>query len=505
MKYAFTLPALMLLASCSENPALGLAKAQDKFTEHEYATAKIHLAAVLAAEPGNRTALLLQARTLLALGDGDGAEAALGQLNGASVPRGEMAELAAEAALLRRVPDVTMRLLSGEKSPEAERLRALALIQKEDFASAQKHFEAGLTAGGNARLFADYARFRLLSGDIAGADELAARAVKAEPNAIDTLLINALLALRHGDLDRALTGYTRASNLYPASIAALLGRAGVLGDLGRPDKMQKVLTQAAAAAPGNLTVAFLRAKAAHARQDWAGVRAVVQPFENVLEKTDPIRQLYGEALMHLGQPQLAIAQLQSLAESAPGNRELRKLLAASQLAGGDAPSAAKTLRPLADTPSARADELTLMGKIAKAMADPAAADYAARALRPAPEALGQDLSDADGAMRAGNWAGAVEAYERVLASTDGRNVMVLNNIAYAQLMLGSFDKSRDYIGRAFALAPENANVLDTKAWIQLRSGGNVAQARQMLRRAAELAPKNRTIQAHVAEAERTPG
>ena len=115
MKYSLLLSALLVLAACSENPALGLAKAQDKFAEHEYTAAKVHLAAVLAAEPGNRTALLLQARTLLALGDGDGANTALNQLNGTAAPRGELAELAAEAALLRQAPDVTIGLLGGEK------------------------------------------------------------------------------------------------------------------------------------------------------------------------------------------------------------------------------------------------------------------------------------------------------------------------------------------------------------------------------------------------------
>lgn len=505
MKYTLLLPALLAVSACADNPALGLAKAQDEFSQHDYGAAKVHLAAVLEAEPSNRTALLLQAKILLALGDGDGAETALGRLTGTTAPRGELAELSAEAALLRRAPDVASSLLINEKSAESERLRALSLIQKTDFGGAQQHFEAGLTAGGNARLFADYARFRLLAGDIAGADDLAARAVKADANGIDTLLINALLALRHGDLNRALVGYTRASSSYPANIAAMLGRAGVLGDLGRIPEMRKMLDQAAAAAPRNATVVFMRAKAAGAGKDWAGVRAAVQPIESTLGKLDPIRQLYGEALLHLGQPQLAIAQLQPLVEAVPRNRELRKLLAEAQLAGGDAPGAAMTLRQVADLPSARGDELALMAKIATAMDDPAAANYEDRAKHPTPQALGEDLSDADGAMRAGNWAGAVQAYDRVLTATDGTNVIVLNNMAYAQMMLGNYAKSRDYIERAFKLAPENPNVLDTKGWLLFRSGGNAAQAKQILRRAAQLDPKNKTIRAHVAEADRTPG
>ena len=130
--------------------------------------------------------------------------------------------------MLRKAPDVALRLLGDAKSAEAERLRALALIQKQDMAGAQQHFEMGLTAGGNARLFADYARFRLLAGDIAGADELAAKAAKADPNAIDTLLIGAVVAVRHGNLKSAFDLYSRAAGLYPASIAALTGQAAVL-------------------------------------------------------------------------------------------------------------------------------------------------------------------------------------------------------------------------------------------------------------------------------------
>ena len=189
----------------------------------------------------------------------------------------------------------------------------------------------------------------------------------------------------------------------------------------------------------------------------------------------------------------------------PGNREAVRLLAEAQLAGGDAAGAVATLRPLADQPAARSDELALMAKAARSLGDPAAATYAARSKRPAPQVLGHDLSDGDAAMRAGNWAGAVQAYDRLMAATDGRNVVVLNNIAYAQLMLGNFDKALDYAGKALKLAPDNASVVDTAGWAQFRSGRGILQARQLLRRAAQLAPQNATIRAHLAEAARAPG
>ena len=505
MKHALILPALLVLAACAETPEQSFAKAQSEFAAHDYAAARVHLTAALQANPNDRTMLLLQAKTLLALGDGDGAGTALATLAGNNPPSGELAELSAEAALLRKVPDMALGFLGTSTSVEAERLRALALIQKQDMAGAQQHFEKGLAAGGSGRLFADYARYRLLSGDIAGADELAAKAAKIDPNGIDTLLVGGLIAVRHGNLKLALELYSRAAKLYPASVAALTGMAAVLGDLGRTDEMRKVLDRAGGVAPTDPTVVFLRAREAAARKDWSAARAIIQPVESTLAPLDPIRQIYGEALLRLSQNQQAIGQLLPIVHAQPGNREAVRLLAEAQLAGGDAAGAVATLRPLADQPDARSDELALMAKAAHALGDPAAATYEARSKRPAPQALGHDLSDADAAMRAGNWAGAVQSYERLLAVTDGKNLVVLNNMAYAQLMLGNYDKALDYAGKALQVAPDNPSVLDTLGWAQFRSGRDIAKAKQTLRRAAQLAPQNATIRAHLAEAERAPG
>lgn len=498
------LPVLLALSACAETPEQAFAKAQKEFAEHDYNAARISLANALTAKPGDKAMLQLQARTLLALGDGEGAGTAIEQLAGKRPAVGEMAELAAEAALLRSSPDAAIAFLSETKSVEADRLRALAAVQKNDLAGAANFFERGMEAGGSPRLFADYARLRLLGGDLPGAAQLAAKASAAAPNGIDTLLINGEIAIRHGDLNGALGFYERAAKLYPASIAALTGKAAVLGELGRYDDMQAVLQKAAVAAPKNLSIAYLQARLAVQKKDWEAVRAIVQPLESALPQISPMRQLYAEALLHLGSFELAIAQLQPIVQAMPANRDAVRLLAEALLGSGDANAALATIKPLVDGPLARADELALAGKIAKAAGSPAANQYEARSHQPQPQSLGRDLADADAAMRAGNWAGAAAAYQRVLAGTDGRNIMVLNNMAYAQLMLGNVDQALDYSGRALKLAPDNPSVIDTAGWARFRAG-RIDEARRLLRRAAELAPRNSTIRAHLAEAQRTGG
>ena len=507
MKNTATIPIaamLLALAACADSPAESFAKAQKNFAAHDYAAARIHLANALNEEPGNRAMLLLKAQTLIALGDGEGAGAALQLLVGSGKPAGQLAELSAEAALLRGVSDVSTGFLTGIETPEADRLRAMAALQKGDLPLAAQHFEKGLARGGNARLFADYARFRLMSGDLPGAGEMAAKATQLAPGGIDTLLVNGEIAVRRGDLNAALGYYEKAQRLYPASIAALVGKAAVLGDLGRTDEMKPLVEKAAQAAPKDPGVIFLQVKLAASAKDWAKVRDLVQPQETTLPPISPVRLIYGEALLRLNLAEQAIAQLRPLSQALPGNREVVLVLAEALLVGGDPQAAMALLKPFADSPVARREELVLMAKLAKAAGSPAAAGYQARASAPQPQSLTRDMADADAAMRAGNWAGAVAAYGRVLAVTDGRNVMVLNNMAYAQLMLGNSAKALDFADRALKLAPTNPSVLDTAGWAQFKSGRDPEKARQLLRQAAQLAPKNMTIRAHLAEAERAP-
>lgn len=496
------LPALLTLSACGVTPAESLAKAKTELTRHEYVAARVYLASYLGANPADRAARLLQAKTLLALGDGDGAQAELVKLANGQPPTGELAELSAEAALLRSAPDAAVQLLGSLGTAEAHRLLALAALQKQDVAGAQKQFEAAIAAGGNARSFADYARFHLMTGAVAEAQDMAARAAKADPDGIDTLLVQGQLTVRSGDLAKALQIYERAAKLYPVSLAAITGQAAVLGDLGRIDEMDKLVERASAIAPKNPALAFLKARSAAARGDWAKVRDVVQPIEGELAPFDPLRVVYADALLHLGLREQAIAQLQSLVKAMPQNGDAARVLANAMLGNGDAKGALAVIRPLADSPAARSADLALAANIAKAAGDPIAAQYAARAKQPAVQAAGRDLIDADAAMRAGNWAGAVEAYGRLLQSTDGTNPVLLNNLAYAYLMLGNGAKANEFAGRALKAAPNHPSVLDTVGWVRFKTGQDRTGGLALLRRAATLAPKNTTIRAHLAEAER---
>ena len=504
MKRAIILPALLALAACSVSPEESLSKAQQAFASHDYPAARLHLEALLAQRPGDGPALLLQARTLLSLGDGHAAQAVLDRLGTSGAAPPDLAEMRAEAALLRGAGEAVLRELDGRRTPEAERLRGMLALTEGKLAEAASHFEAGAKLGGNARLFADHARLALVSGDSDAADALLAKARTLAPDGIDTLLVSGELALRRGDLKAALASYSRAAERYPASLPAMTGKAAVLGDLGRSKEMRAVLDKAAAFAPRDPAVVYLRAKAAVDAKDWAGVRAAVQPEESNLPALHPARILYAEALLRLGQHELAIAQVQPIVRAQPGNTLAVRVLAEAQLAGGDARAAMATLGPLVARPEARHEELALMAKAAKIIGSADAAAWQRRAESPALPALASDLAAADSAIARKDWASAIAAYDRVLASGAGENPLVLNNQAYAQMMVGNLSIAGTLAQRALRLAPDNPSILDTAGWVSFKSG-DIANAKRLLRMAAQKAPGNATIRQHLTEAERAPG
>ena len=497
------LAATLLLAGCGDAPQERLERARKAYTAHDYRAAQVDLTAVLQAEPGNPAALELAARAHLAQGDGDAAQATLERLAGMGRMPADMALLVAEAALLRGKGRLALDEVAKLDSAEAHRIRALGQLMLGDVEAASNSFAAGEQAAGEkARLLADYSRFELGRGNRAHAATLSARALKAAPGTLDPLLAAAQLAVAKGDLATALADYDRAAQAYPGNLAALTGRAAVLGDLGRDKDMTVQLAALGEIADASPAVAYLQARAATGRKDWRQVRTILQPLESQLAGRDDAMLLYAQAQLRLGQVEQARARLEPLHRRAPGHALTSVLLAEAQLAGDDAKAAIATLRPLAARPEAAPQVLAPMATAARAAGDPGAANYAARARYPTPQALGSELALGDAALRRGDWKGAAAAYERILGATDGNSPLVLNNLAYAQNRLGNNAKALGFAMRALKLAPDNPSVMDTAGWLLIETGGDRNRGLDLLRAAARKAPDNAAIRAHLADAEK---
>lgn len=500
MKAFYPLAFALLLVACGDNPQERFARAQKEFASHDFRAAQLNLAAALAANPNDPAVLELHARNALAMGDGVAAKASLEKLPAGKRPA-DYVLLLGEAALLRGLPDEALAAVGQDPRAEAHRVRAVALLQKEDEAGAALAFAAGAGASGpKARLLADYARFKLHGGDTAGALAVATQALKEDGGSLDALLIDAQLAVARGDLGGALTRFDKVLAAWPGNLAAVTGKAAVLGDLGRTKEMEAALKLAEGSA--DPSIAYLQARAAAARRDWKAARDILQANEERLAGRDEAVLLYGQVLAEMGQGEQARARLQPLLTRDPQNIQVRRALARAQLAAGDAKGAVETLRPLAGSPTSDAADLRLLADAAKKAGDPDAARLAERAKFPQPQALAKALADADTAIKAGNWGNAIALYERILAVTDGKNPLVLNNLAYAQGQVGNKSAALDYAQRALKADPANPSIMDTVAMLLIETGGDRAKALSLLREAAAKAPGNATIKAHLAQVEK---
>ena len=502
-RIAFPIIAAALLAGCSASPQETFDRASKAFAAHQYSVAQKELVEALKGDPANPAVLDMMARTYLELEDSISAQRTLDRLQETGKPPADIALLRAHVSMIDRKFDAALSQIDGHTSAEAYRLRALAWIGKQDIAKAADAFAAGEKASGpKSRLLADYSKFMGQSHDLAAAQRLASAAIKAQPVAITAYLANADLALVRGDTGAALKLYDDALKVFPESRAAELGKIAALGDAARFDDAKAMIDAGLKVRPGDADLIFFKARMSAKEGNWAEVRKLLQPLEDSFAKRPRAETLYAQAMLNLKQPAQAASRLSSLLVTAPNNREVRRLLGEAWLASGDADGALKTLRPLAVYPDITIAEASALAKAAKQAGAPDAAELAKRAEFPEPSAIAAEFARGDAAIRAGNWLAAVTAYERIGKATSGKNVIALNNLAYAYGQMGNNAKALDHAETALKLAPDNPSVMDTAGWLLFSSGKDKDRALTLLRKAAQLAPDNASIRIHLTEAER---
>jgi Tfp pilus assembly protein PilF len=495
------LPVVLALAvpGCSPTPEELAAQAQQAIETHQFNVARLHLGAALSEKPNDPQLLEMMARLQLQLGDGTGATAMLNRLDRAGGAPEDMAQLRAEAALLSGQFDEALSLIAGRNEAEAHRIRALAQVGKGDLAAAEQSFTAGASApGDSSRLLADFALLRLRQGRLAEARTLADRALEAAPEGLDPLMAGARVAQASGQAGRALDLFAKANDLWPDSAGALLGRIGVLGDLGRLAEARPLIEHAATTMPESEDVVYLRARLKAEDGDWTQVRDILQP----LEASDKIavQMLYSRALLELEQFEQARGRLNALTRAIPQNGAVRRMLARSMIGSGEAGEAMTFLAPVARSVDATPEDLALYAEAARATGREDALDDALRAIPPA-ERIALQVAQADAALREGKWRTAIDAYERLRQWTGDRNVMVLNNLAYARSKAGETDAAIALARQALRLAPRNASVMDTLGWLLWESGKDRSEGLDLLNRAAQAAPDNPVIAEHLRRAQ----
>jgi tetratricopeptide (TPR) repeat protein len=178
------------------------------------------------------------------------------------------------------------------------------------------------------------------------------------------------------------------------------------------------------------------------------------------------------------------------------------MLGEIKLKQGDADGAVETLKPFSQLSDATSEELGLLAQAYKASGNPQAAAIGRQAREAAGTMLLSRIASADSAIRKEDWQTAIREYEAILSQTDGKNVLVLNNLAFAYSQSGNPAKALNYAERALRLAPDNPSVMDTAGWLLHQTGKDRTRALALLREAARKAPGNATIARHLGEVEK---
>jgi hypothetical protein len=357
---------LFTLSACDSplsNPAADAAAA---FEAQDYLAARDHAQAALREDSGSAEALELLVRAQIAVGEGANALATLDRLKAAGGAPADAGLLEAEANLQVGETDAVLALLEGDDSAESWRLRALAASLMGDDAGAQQAFAAGRAAQGDkVRLYAAEASWFLARGNADGARAAVALAQQAAPKRLETLFITARLAQIDGDSDMASRAFLAILEMAPNDRPALLGAIAEMGALGRVDLLRPLVERGSQSYPGDPEFIFLTARLLAQDGNWAGVRDMLQAREASLAAHPDSRGLYAEALVNLGQVELARTHIAPLYLAHAENPQVARVYARVMLEAGDRAEALRAIAPVAASPNALPEDQELAARASR--------------------------------------------------------------------------------------------------------------------------------------------
>lgn len=357
--------AALALNACSLIGGDPVEAAQEAYAAQDFFTARDHVRLALQADGNDIAALQLQSRIQIAMGQGDEALATLERLDAANGLPQDAALLRAEALLQTGDDAAALQALAGEQGAESWRLRSLAAMMANDPDAAVAAFMAGRDASGDKhKLFAAEASFHLNRGNGDAARFAVAQAQALAPQRMETLFVTARLAQMDGQAELAARAYLGILELSANDRPALLGAIAALDKLGRLDDIRPLVARGRAAYPGDVEFLYLDASVMAFDGDWQNARALLQDNEAAVIEHANARGLYGQALLNLGQLELARAQVEPLVRREPDNAAYARLLTEIYIAANELDAARETIRPFASRRNAQAIDRELAERAA---------------------------------------------------------------------------------------------------------------------------------------------
>ena len=325
--------------------------------------ARVEFMNAIEAAPNDPQPHLMQARTFLLLEDGVAAEAEVARARSLGAPDKDVRHLLAEALLLQGKPEQALAATQGTSRFPGALLRMRGRVQQalgRNAEAASAFGEALRIAPRDHRLWVDVARFRLQTGEQAGAIAAADRAVALNGRHVPALVLRGALVRTQYGLKAALPWFARARDVDPDHAPAWIEEAATLGDLGRTRAMLAATRRALTLRPDDPQARYLQATLAARARNWALARGLFERVKGPAAATPGALLLGASIDLAQGNAERAIVRLNALVAAQPGNLSARRLLGLAHLRAGDGASAVAALRPLEDEGVADPHALTLL-------------------------------------------------------------------------------------------------------------------------------------------------
>nr|WP_295370356.1 tetratricopeptide repeat protein [uncultured Sphingosinicella sp.] len=208
------------------------------------------------------------------------------------------------------------------------------------------------------------------------------------------------------------------------------------------------------------------------------------------------------ALLSKGLGDEALERARRVQAKHPGAPDAHILVGDALGVRGDFAGAAQEYRKAGNLSFTEPVAMRMIEALRRSGQGPAAAKVLQLFLEQNPRNLSAMTLAANGFMEAKKWPQAIRIYEGIRGRLGDRDAALLNNLAWAYMEQGDFDRAVPLAEKAWTLDKRNPATADTFGWILFKSGKDKARGLVLLEQASRGAPTDLQIQAHLQAARR---
>lgn len=423
---AVALAAALLLAACGDSPESLMSSAKEYMAKNDHKAATIQIKNVLQKQPDSAEARYLLGVALLNTGDPAGAEIELRKAQELKYDEAQVAPTLAQALMRQGKAKQVVEMFGSAQlsSPAAvaqlQTALAGAYASTGNAQAARQALDKALAAEPeNADALLLLARYKLSERDVDGAlaqvDGLLARDAR---NAEAWRFKADIQQYLKSQPDEALASYRKAVEAQPNDARGYFGVVGLLTRQGKLDDAEKEMAALKKIAPKHPETVYLDTQLAYAKRDFTKARELAQELLRLVPSNARALEIAGGIELQRNSLLTAEEYLSKAVQAGPGLPMARRWLVMTYLRSGQTAKAQSALASIVDDKTADPTLLSLAGEVALMNGDSKKAEeYFARASKLDPEDARKRTVLAVTQMVGGQMSAGMEQLQDI-ASTD---------------------------------------------------------------------------------------